>query len=106
MRVEDFSVWLSAIVDLSADQRREALDGLAKAGGAKRDAASGDLTTASPKKGGKRGRREDTLGLASHERVESQGCPHCAGREIIGWGRSHGLFAVSLQELRTQRSTR
>jgi transposase-like protein len=92
MRVEDFSVWLSAIVELSANQRREALDALTKAGGAKRDAASGDLTTVSPKTGGKRGRREDTLGLASHERVESQGCPHCAGRKIIGWGRSHGLL--------------
>jgi transposase-like protein len=24
--------------------------------------------------------------------VEAQGCPHCAGREIVGWGRSHGLL--------------
>jgi hypothetical protein len=28
MRAEDFSAWLSAIVGLSADQRREALDAL------------------------------------------------------------------------------
>ena len=34
----------------------------------------------------------------SASRAES--CPHCAGREIIGWGRSHGSFAVPLQELR------
>jgi transposase-like protein len=40
----------------------------------------------------RRGRREDGLGSASHERVESQGCPHCAGREVVGWGRSHGLL--------------
>ena len=26
------------------------------------------------------------------ERVEARGCPHCAGREIVGWGRSHGLL--------------
>jgi transposase-like protein len=24
--------------------------------------------------------------------VESQGCPHCAGREVVGWGRSDGLL--------------
>ena len=24
--------------------------------------------------------------------MESQGCPHCAGREIVGWGRSDGLL--------------
>jgi transposase-like protein len=47
---------------------------------------------APPGKATRRGRREDALGSASHERVESQGCPHCADREIVGWGRSHGLF--------------
>jgi transposase-like protein len=26
------------------------------------------------------------------ERVAAQGCPHCAGREVVGWGRSHGLL--------------
>jgi transposase-like protein len=31
------------------------------------------------------------LGTSGHERVASQGCPHCAGRAIVGWGRSHGL---------------
>lgn len=25
-------------------------------------------------------------------RVGAQGCPHCAGREIVGWGRSDGLL--------------
>ena len=24
--------------------------------------------------------------------MESRGCPHCAGREIVGWGRSDGLL--------------
>ena len=23
---------------------------------------------------------------------KAQGCPHCAGREVVGWGRSHGLL--------------
>src|SRR5271154_2433534 len=92
MRAEDFSAWLSAIVGLSVAQRREALDALSNADGAKTGAASEDLTGSLPKRGGKRGRREDTLGATSHERVESQGCPHCAGREIVGWGRTHGLL--------------
>jgi transposase-like protein len=92
MRPEDFSGWLSAIAGLSADQRREALERLRKADGTETGSASKDLTGASRKRGGKRGRREDTLGATSHERVESQGCPHCAGKETIGWGRSHGLL--------------
>ena len=92
MRAEDFSGWLSAIASLSVDQRRDALDGLSKADRAKTGAASEDLTGASPKRGAKRGRREDALGTTSHERVEAQGCPHCAGREVVGWGRSHGLL--------------
>ena len=25
-------------------------------------------------------------------RVAARGCPHCAGREVVGWGRSHGLL--------------
>ena len=42
---------------------------------------------------GRRGAaREDALGTTSHERVAAHGCPHCAGREIVGWGRSHGLL--------------
>ena len=40
--------------------------------------------------GGKR--RQDALGTTGVERVERQGCPHCAGREIVGWGRSDGLL--------------
>jgi transposase-like protein len=39
-----------------------------------------------------RWRSEDALGTTSHERVEAQGCPHCAGRAVVGWGRSHGLL--------------
>jgi transposase-like protein len=92
MRAEDFSAWLSAIVGLSADQRREALDALSEADGPKAGVASEDLTGASPKRGGKRCRRADALGTTSHERVEARGCPHCAGHEVVGWGRSHGLL--------------
>ena len=86
MKVEDFAAWLSAISGMSEDQRREAMVALEKASVVKGAAA------ASAKKGGKRGRQEDALGTTGVERVAAQGCPHCAGREIVGWGRSHGLL--------------
>jgi transposase-like protein len=43
-------------------------------------------------KRGKRRRQEDALGTTSVERVAAQGCPHCAGGEVVGWGGSHGLL--------------
>jgi transposase-like protein len=91
MRAEDFSVWLSGMACLSPAQRREAFDALTKPHGAKAGASSEDVPAASPKKGARWGRRQDALGATTRERVESQGCPHCAGRETVGWGRSHGL---------------
>jgi transposase-like protein len=90
MQAEDFSAWLLAIARLSAEQRREALQALEAANGHERAPETADGAPSSAKKGG--GRQEDALGTTSHERVESQGCPHCAGRAIIGWGRSHGLL--------------
>ena len=86
MKVEDFAAWLSAISGMSEDQRREAMVALEKA------SVVGGAAAASAKKGGKRGRQEDGLGTTGVERVAAQGCPHCAGREIVGWGRSHGLL--------------
>ena len=80
MQAEDFSVWLAAISGMSAAQRTEGLAALEKAA----DAASGTATT------GKRS--EDALGTTGVERVERQGCPHCASRDIVGWGRSDGLL--------------
>ena len=88
MRAQDFSAWLSAIGGMSVEQRRQALQALTKSDG---EAGASEAGAASGKSG-KRGRREDALGTTSVERVESQGCPHCAGREIVGWGRSDGLL--------------
>ena len=92
MKADDFSVWFSGVGRLSAEQRREVaaalanLDGgLRRAGGTETSAAGGATD-----KGAKRGRRPDALGTSGHERVASQGCPHCAGRAIVAWGRSHG----------------
>src|SRR5271156_3343333 len=81
MKAEDFLVWLSAISGMSGAQRTEALAALEKAAA---DAGASMLT---------RGKRsQDALGTTGVERVERQGCPHCAGREIVGWGRSDGLL--------------
>ena len=81
MTSEDFAAWLSAIAGMSAAQRAEAAAALEKA-------AVG--AGSSMKTKGKRS--EDALGKTGVERVERQGCPHCAGRAIVGWGRSDGLL--------------
>ena len=86
MKVEDFAAWVAAISGMSEGQRREAMAALEKA------SVVGGAAGASAKKGGKRGRQEDALGTTGVERVAAQGCPHCAGREVVGWGRSHGLL--------------
>jgi transposase-like protein len=92
MKAEDFSAWLSAIAGLSAEQRGEALRALAATGEEERAPGAADWAQRPAKKGVRRGHREDALGTTSHERVESQGCPHCAAHEVVGWGRSHGLL--------------
>ena len=86
MKAEDFAAWLSAISGMNEGQRTEAIAALEKA------SAVGAEGGGSAKKASKRGRQKDALGTTSHERVAAQGCPHCAGREVVGWGRSHGLL--------------
>ena len=81
MKSEAFSAWLLAISGMSAGQRAEALAALEKAAAD----ASPSVKTRSRRSG-------DALGTTGVERVERQGCPHCAGREIVGWGRSDGLL--------------
>ena len=85
MKGEDFAAWLSAISGMNEGQRTEAIAALEKA------SAVGAEGGGSAKKASQRGRQKDALGTTSHERVAAQGCPHCAGREVVGWGRSHGL---------------
>jgi transposase-like protein len=90
MRSEDFAAWLSAISGMSEGQRKEALAALAKAAAA----------TSGADKAGLRGRQEDALGTSGVERVAAQGCPHCAGREIVGWGGSDGLLRYRCKSCR------
>ena len=101
MRDQDFSAWLSEIAGMSVEQRRQALQALAKPDG---EGFASEAGTGSGKSG-KRGRRGDALGTRGVERVESQGCPHCAGREIVGWGRSDGGCCGSAARLAGARST-
>jgi transposase-like protein len=94
MRAEDFSVWLLGIGRLSEAQRREAVAALLHKDGGEGEAGAGATAKAGLAAKGlaaKRGRRPDALGASGHERVEARGCPHCAGRAIVAWGRSRGL---------------
>ena len=72
---------------MNEGQRAEAIAALEKA------SAVGAEGGASAKKEGKHGRQEDALGTTSVERVAAQGCPHCAGREVVGWGPLARTFA-------------
>jgi transposase-like protein len=85
MKAEDFTAWLSAISGMNEGQRTEVIAALG------RRARSGP-GGASAKKVGKRGRQKEALGTTSVERVVAHGCPHRAGRDVVGWRRSHGLF--------------
>jgi transposase-like protein len=89
MRAEDFSVWLSGISRLSERQRREAVAALLQMDGGGSEAGAEAKVEAG--RAARRRRRPDALGASGHERVEARGCPHCAGREIVAWGRSRGL---------------
>jgi transposase-like protein len=92
---QEFQIWLSEIGKLNAEQRARALASLSEPGshamsgfsakGAVR--GSGELVArAAPEPD-----RLDTLGEVGHIKVESLGCPHCSGRNVVSWGRSHGL---------------
>jgi transposase-like protein len=93
MKADEFSVWFSGVGRLSPEQRREVAAALAHLDGGPRRAGETEASAAggAADKGAKRDRRADALATSGHERVASQGCPHCAGRAIVGWGRSHGL---------------
>jgi transposase-like protein len=92
MRDEDFSVWLSAISGLSAQQRQKAFQALAEAKDEKIETCVDLEAAGSEQKERKKVDRVDVLGSVSHEQVENRGCPHCASHETVGWGRSHGLL--------------
>jgi len=82
----EFLLWLGGIGKLSEAQRAQALASLCAGGGLEAAAASRERADAG------RGRdRLDGLGESGHVKVDSRGCPHCAGRNIVSWGRSNAL---------------
>ena len=87
MRAQDFPGWLAAIAGLSCSATRGSRASASEGGRGRRRAGrfSGAFT-------GKATRQADGGRVWNAERVESRGCPHCAGREIVGWGRSDGLL--------------
>ena len=69
----DFSRWLGGIESLSLAQLEQAV------------AAVGERADAE-----KRSEREGAVDEAGKKRLERLGCPHCAGREVVAWGRAAG----------------
>jgi transposase-like protein len=113
MESEEFLVWLSEIGKLSAVQRVQALAAVSESrggddearGGGEANSASARQTTpesrSEPVALSGRGReRLDALGEVGHFKVGSQGCPHCAGRNVVSWGRSDALARYRCKDCR------
>ena len=106
MESGEFVDWLAGIGRLTPAQRGQAAKALCKAEEADEDAASGSGGPVEATARGsehapaaladryarkERGVREDALGDIGQAKVERQGCPHCAGRDVVAFGRANGL---------------
>jgi transposase-like protein len=106
MEIPQFLEWLGGIGKLTAAQRLEALTALSEAALADTEAGScadasveeptAATEVAAPAFGADRGlpRRRVVAGALAEigrDKVKSQGCPHCAGRALVAWGRKNGL---------------
>ena len=107
MEQAEFMGWLSGIGKLSPAQRRQAMEALSQAQHREAEGvgsgSGGSAETGAPEPGasrakggrgeGRSGRRirGDALGEIGHGKVERRGCPHCAGQDIVAWGRANGL---------------
>src|SRR4051812_2653316 len=96
---EAFEVWLSAVAELTDQQRSEGFRALALAEARRKEpvaadagimpcSASGSAELARP---GPRLPEAEPVTAAAERRVEVTGCPHCGGRRLQRWGQSHGL---------------
>lgn len=103
---EDFLFWLGGIARLSPAQRLQALASLSEGGETDGSVSSGaegsfgatalgsDPAPVAARKATARAQRRvggDELEAAGHGKVESRGCPHCAGRDIVAWGSANDL---------------
>jgi len=101
-RVE-FAQWLEAMDRLSPEQRAAALERLgvkpetpsparaAQIVGGASGVAGSTVQTKSGPAGRASGIESNGLAAVGERKVETIGCPHCGGRGLIAWGRSHGL---------------
>lgn len=102
----EFTRWLEGVCRLSGEQIALALvvladfrDGLGSCeanGVARGDEARQIVSDAAPStKGSRRAGapriERDAVGKIGERKVESLGCAHCGGRDIVGWGLSRGL---------------
>lgn len=80
-----FEAWLAGIAALTEPQRRRVGQVLALS-----EAAAEPLAAGAPAEPAS---RAYVAGIAElgQRRVDSFGCPHCDGREIVRWGRASGL---------------
>jgi len=96
---EAFEVWLSAVAELTDQQRSEGFRALALAEARRKEpvaadagimpcSASGSAELARP---GPRLPEAEPVTAAAERRVEVTGCPHCGGRRLQRWGQSHVL---------------
>src|ERR687886_2558169 len=94
---EAFEVWLSAVAELTDQQRSEGFRALALAEARRKEpvaadagimpcSASGSAELARP---GPRLPEAEPVAAAPGRRVEVTGCPHCGGRPLQSWGESH-----------------
>jgi transposase-like protein len=86
---------LGEIGKLNAEQRAQAVASLSEPGS---EAKSGfgvenaGMSVGEPVAPAAHGRdRLDALGEVGHVKVGRLGCPHCSERNVVSWGRSHGL---------------
>src|ERR671938_1060470 len=91
---EAFEVWLSAVAELTDQQRSEGFRALALAEARRKEpvaadagimpcSASGSAELARP---GPRLPEAEPVTAAAERRVEVTGCPHCGGRRLLGCG--------------------
>ena len=114
MDIADFEEWVAGTAKLTPSQRREAFRSLAVAEamvslddeeseywGSTIEAAVAERnfsiapelagSVEPPAQPGPRRSGLDSVTEVSHRRVAGMGCPHCANRDVILWGKANGL---------------
>ena len=109
----EFDQWLEGVNRLTGGQialalaKLSMLESRAESSGAEARGAPSSRAAADEakptRKALRRGRariERDALATIGEQKIESLGCPHFGGRQIMGWGRSHGLPRYRCQSCR------